>query len=232
MAMEILVTFCNISYWRFCSSMAFTYQKPDDLVFEEFIPRIMREYDAASKYPLFFSEDFERGAGYNYNTCTKLPVLMTVGAANNKDLAYAYGNIVSAESRSMGFNWLLHPVADLNMNPLHPLVIERALSDNAERALPLLQSQLRAMKDNNVISTIKHFPGDGATICDQHLITSANNLSMEEWKKTFGKIFQTLINEGAPTIMVGHLQFPAYQKKQLTEKYRRQLFRAEIMQQL
>lgn len=216
----------------FVAQWHFTYQKPDDLVFEEFIPRIMREYDAASKYPLFFSEDFERGAGYNYNTCTKLPVLMTVGAANNKDLAYAYGNIVSAESRSMGFNWLLHPVADLNMNPLHPLVIERALSDNAERALPLLQSQLRAMKDNNVISTIKHFPGDGATICDQHLITSANNLSMEEWKKTFGKIFQTLINEGAPTIMVGHLQFPAYQKETIDGEIPPATLSREIMQQL
>ncbi|HRS17888.1 MAG TPA: glycoside hydrolase family 3 N-terminal domain-containing protein [Bacteroidales bacterium] len=216
----------------FVAQWHFTYQKPDDLIFEEFIPRIMREYDSASKFPLFFSEDFERGAGYNYNTCTKLPVLMTLGAANSKDLAYAYGKIVSAESRSMGFNWLLHPVADLNMNPLHPLVIERAISDNAELALPLLQSQLQAMKDQNVISTIKHFPGDGVTICDQHLITSANNLPMDQWRKTFGKVFQTLIDEGVPTIMVGHLQFPAYQKETIHGELPPATLSREIMQQL
>lgn len=195
----------------FMAQWHFTYKKPDDLKFEEYIPRIMQEYENASKYPLFFSEDFERGAGYNYNTGTKLPALMSLGAANDKNLAYAYAKIVSEESRAMGFNWLLHPVADLNMNPLHPLVIERSISDNADRALPILQSLLLGMKDQHIISTIKHFPGDGATICDQHLITSANNLSFEDWKATYGKIFQTLINEGAPTIMAGHIQFPAYQ---------------------
>jgi beta-N-acetylhexosaminidase len=195
----------------FMAQWHFTYQKPDSLRFEEFIPRLMETYNAASPLPLFFSEDFERGAGYGYDNCTKLPVEMTLGAANNTDLAYAYGQIMSQESRAMGFNWLLNPVADLNMNPLHPLVIERAVADNAERALPVLQAQTRAMKDQGVISTIKHFPGDGATICDQHLITSANNLSLNEWKKTFGKVFKTMIDEGVPSIMVGHLQFPAYQ---------------------
>ena len=187
------------------------YQKPDSLTLEEFMPRLMKTYDAASPLPLFFSEDFERGVGDGYNTGTKLPVEMTLGAANDTDLAYAYSQIMSQEARAMGFNWLLNPVADLNMNPLHPLVIERAVSDNAERALPILQAQTRAMKDHGVISTIKHFPGDGATICDQHLITSANNLSLNEWKKSFGKVFQTMIDQGVPSIMVGHIQFPAYQ---------------------
>lgn len=195
----------------FMAQWHFTYQKPDSLRFEEFIPRLMRIYNAASPRPLFFSEDFERGAGYNYDNATKLPAGMALGAANSTDLAYAYSQIMSQESRAMGFNWLLNPVADLNMNPLHPLVIERSISDNAERALPILQAQTRAMKDHGVISTIKHFPGDGATICDQHLITSANNLSLNEWKKTFGKVFQTMIDEEVPSIMVGHLQFPAYQ---------------------
>ncbi|MDR2963281.1 MAG: glycoside hydrolase family 3 protein [Bacteroidales bacterium] len=195
----------------FMAQWHFTYNKPDSLLFEEFMPRLMKMYDAASPLPLFFSEDFERGVGYGYTTGTKMPVEMTLGAANNPELAYAYGQIMSQEARAMGFNWLLNPVADLNMNPLHPLVIERAVSDNAERALPILQAQTRAMKNHGVISTIKHFPGDGATICDQHLITSANNLSLKEWKQSFGKIFQSFIDEGTPSIMVGHIQFPAYQ---------------------
>jgi beta-N-acetylhexosaminidase len=216
----------------FMAQWHFTYKKSDDLKFEEYIPQIMREYDAASRYPLFFSEDFERGAGYNYNTATKLPVEMTLGAANNPELAYAYGKIVAEESRAMGFNWILNPVADLNMNPLHPLVIERAISDNADLALPLLQNQIRGIKDQNVISTIKHFPGDGSTICDQHLITSANNLSMKEWKKTYGKVFQTLINDCAPTIMVGHIQLPAYQKDPIDGVLPPATLSKDIMQKL
>ncbi len=187
-------------------------QKPAGMSFEEFVLQMIREYNAASQFPLFICEDFEKGAGYTYANCTKMPAIMALGAANNPELAYAYGKIVSQESRAMGFNWLLHPVADLNINPLHPLIIERAISDKHELSLPLLREQMRGMKEQGMISTVKHFPGDGYTIRDQHLITSANNLSMAEWKKSFGKIFETMIADGAPSIMVGHIQFPAYQK--------------------
>ncbi len=186
------------------------------LPFVEYLTKVMREYNTTAPFPLFFSEDFEKGVGNQNNyedpNCSKMPVLMTLGAANKPDLAYTYGKIVSQESRALGFNWLLHPVADLNMNSLHPLVIERAITDKAEIVIPILQAYTRAMKEHGIISTIKHFPGDGATIRDQHLITSANNLSMTEWKKTFGKVFETMIQEDIPSIMVGHLQFPAYQK--------------------
>jgi len=216
----------------FMAQWLFSYNKPDDLLYEEFIPRIMQEYDAASKYPMFFSEDFERGTGYLYNTGTKQPVLMTLGAANDTSLAYKYGQILSQESRALGINWLLHPVADLNMNPLHPLVIERAVSDNEAIALPILRAQIRGMHNQGVVSTVKHFPGDGATIRDQHLITSANNLSFEDWEKTFGTVFQTLINDGCPTIMVGHLQFPAYQKETIDGMLPPATLSKEIMQDL
>lgn len=187
-------------------------QKPDSMSFEEFVPQMMGEYDVASSSPLFFCEDFEKGAGYTYANCTKMPAIMALGAANNTDLAYAYGKIVSQESRALGFNWLLHPVADLNINPLHPLIIERAISDKHDIALPILRAQMQGMKEHGIISTVKHFPGDGATIRDQHLITSANNLSMTEWRNSFGKIFETIIQDEAPSIMIGHIQFPAYQR--------------------
>ncbi|MCQ2958693.1 MAG: glycoside hydrolase family 3 protein [Bacteroidales bacterium] len=196
----------------FIAQWHFMYQKPDTLLFETFVPRIIKEYNAASKLPLFISEDFERGAGYNYNTQTKLPVEMAIGAANDTALAYAHGKILGVEAKDLGFNWVLAPVCDLNINPLHPLVIERSVSDDAERALPLLQSQMKGLEDQNVITTVKHFPGDGATICDQHLVTSANNLSWPDWQKTYGKLFKKFIADNAPSIMVGHLRFPAYQK--------------------
>lgn len=180
--------------------------------YEVRLKQAMEDYQSASKYPLFFTEDFERGLGLSYKEYTHMPAEMSLGAANDPQLAYDYGKSVATESQSLGINWLLHPVADLNMNPLHPLVIERSIADKSEIALPLLQQQIKGIHDQSVISTVKHFPGDGATIKDQHLITSANTLSMDDWEKTFGKVFQGLIDEGAPSIMVGHLRFPAYQK--------------------
>jgi len=180
--------------------------------YEVKLRKAMEDYQAASKYPLFFTEDFERGLGLTYKDYTHMPAEMSLGAANEPKLAYDYGKSISTEAKTLGINWLLHPVADLNMNPLHPLVIERSISDNPDIALPLLKEQIKGIHDQSVVSTVKHFPGDGATIRDQHLITSENTLSWDEWNKTFGKVFQGLIDDGAPSIMVGHLRFPAFQK--------------------
>jgi len=198
----------------FMADWHFSGSGPKNIPAIQKLHKAIEEYHKASKYPIIISEDFERGLS-KYEGYTHMPAEMSIGAANSKEFAYNFGKTLALESKDLGLNWLLHPVADLNMNPLHSLVIERAISDDADRALPLLQQQIKGMHDNGVVSTIKHFPGDGATIRDQHLITSANNLSLGEWSNTFGKVFQGLINEGAPSIMVGHIRFPAYQKETL-----------------
>jgi len=186
--------------------------KDEGKTYDYYLRQSMDEYSNASKYPLFYSEDFERGVGLTHEGYTHMPAEMSLGAANDPQLAYDYGKSISLESKAWGINWLLHPVSDLNMNPLHPLVIERSISDDANRAIPLLKKQVQGIHDQNIIATVKHFPGDGATVRDQHMITGANNLSLEEWHKTYGKVFQGLIDDGAPSIMIGHLRFPAYQR--------------------
>lgn len=185
---------------------------------EQVIPSIknaVAAYENASRFPMVVTEDFERGVGSIYDEFTNMPSEMALGAANKPDLAYKFGNAIAKESNSIGVNWLLHPLVDLNMNPLQDLIVERAISDDANRAYPLLKAQVDGMKEQGVVSTIKHFPGDGATIKNQHFITSANNLSIEEWNASFGTLYQNMINDGVPCIMVGHIRFPAYQKDSL-----------------
>ncbi len=204
------------------------YFAPKDSTMDYYIKESIKNYAASSKYPLIFMEDFERGLGEKYPSYTYMPVEMSLGAANSEHLAYQFGKSIAMEARDFGINWLLHPVVDLNMNPLHSLVNERAISDNPEIAIPLLKQQLDGMHSENIITTIKHFPGDGATMRDQHLMTASNNLSWKQWKKTFGKVFESLINHGAASVMVGHLTFPAYQK----EKYNGNLLPASLSEEL
>ncbi len=196
----------------------YLYTPPRDRVISN-IKKAVAAYENASRFPMVVTEDFERGVGYTYSEYTNMPSEMALGAANNPELAYKFGSAVAKESNSLGINWLLHPLVDLNMNPLQDLVVERAISDDATRAYPLLKAQIKGMNDQGVVATIKHFPGDGATMKNQHFVTSANNLSIDEWNKTFGTLYQKMINEGAPCIMVGHIRFPAYQKEKLNGIY-------------
>jgi len=215
----------------FIPDWKFLYVKPRENVINN-IKNTVVEYENASRFPLIITEDFERGVGSTYYEYTHMPSLMALGATNSPALAEKFGNAIAKEASTLGINWLLHPVSDLNMNPLQNLVVERAISDDANRAYPLLKAQIEGMKKQGVVATIKHFPGDGATMKNQHFITSANNLSINDWNASFGTLFQNLINDGTACIMVGHIRFPAYQKEKLKGVYPPATLSKELMQDL
>jgi len=171
------------------------------------------EYAKASKMPLFFQEDYE--SGIVMQGMTSFPNLMTLGAANSEQLAYDYGKAVNLETRSLGINYVLHPIVDLNQNPFNPLINIRSISDDPDKAIRLLSKQIKGIQDLNVAATIKTFPGDGVDYRDQHLVTGENPYTMEQWWKNHGRVFQELINDGARSVMPGHITLPAYQKEKI-----------------
>lgn len=75
------------------------------------------------------------------------------------------------------------------------------------------EAYVRAVQSCGVAASIKHFPGDGCDERDQHLVTSINNKSVEEWDATYGTVYQAGIDAGALTVMVGHIMQPAYSRK-------------------
>ncbi|WP_207495747.1 glycoside hydrolase family 3 protein [Aridibaculum aurantiacum] len=174
-------------------------------------------YQQASRMPLLFQQDYENGIALP--GMTTLPREMALGAANSTDLMYKYGKSLASEARSLGIEWVLHPVADLNINPMNPIVNVRGISDDPDKAIRLLSKQIKGLQDNGVAATIKHFPGDGADYRDQHLTTSTNNLTWDEWNKYHGKVFQALIDSGVASIMPGHITLPSYQKEKINGFY-------------
>jgi beta-N-acetylhexosaminidase len=187
------------------------YMPRDSIVYA--MKKSIQKYSENSKWPLIFMEDYERGVGERVPPYTHLPVEMALGAASSEQLCYEYGECVALEAKDLGVNWLLHPVADLSLNPLHPLVNERAIGDQPKSAVLLLSRQVAGLQDHGIIATVKHFPGDGVSIRDQHLITASNTLDWDTWQSMYGDLFQGLIDQGAAAIMVGHITFPAVQKK-------------------
>ncbi|WP_207532125.1 glycoside hydrolase family 3 protein [Desertivirga arenae] len=179
----------------------------------EHLKKSVLAYQAASKLPLLFQQDYENGI--SLPGMTSLPREMALGAANSPRLTYEYGVSLAKEAKSLGVKWVLHPVADLSINPLNPIVNTRAISDDPDKAIRLLSRQIKGLQDNGVAATIKHFPGDGIDSRDQHLTTTSNSLSMEQWRQYHGKVFQALIDTGVAAIMPGHITLPSYQKQKL-----------------
>jgi beta-N-acetylhexosaminidase len=71
---------------------------------------------------------------------------------------------------------------------------------------------MKGMKEQGVACCTKHYPGDGPEERDQHLVMGCNDLSVEEWDNSFGRIYKALFEEGLESVMVGHICLPSYSK--------------------
>lgn len=175
------------------------------------------EYQLASTLPLIFQQDYE--SGVELPGMTSFPNSMSLGAARSSPLAYAAGEAVAKQALSVGVQWVLHPVADLNLNPFNPITNIRSVGDDPDEVIRLLSRQIGGLQNNGVAATIKHFPGDGVDYRDQHLLTSCNSLPFNIWKQKHGRVFQALIDSGVACIMPGHITLPAYQKEKINGMY-------------
>ncbi|WP_228745348.1 glycoside hydrolase family 3 protein [Paenibacillus sp. S150] len=161
-----------------------------------------------SPNPLLFSGDLEFGAGSAVKSLTAFPPLLALAAADDEALAYEYGKFTALEGRAAGFTWALAPGTDLLLNWMNPVITTRCLGDDAKRAARLAAAVMRGMQDHGLAACAKHFPGDGVDYRDQHIVTTINSLSEEEWFATYGQVSQFMIDQGALSYMTGHIALP------------------------
>lgn len=160
--------------------------------------------------PVVISSDLECGAGRMIEGATSFPDLMGLAAADSTELATIMGEATAKEGRNCGVHWCFGPVMDINVNPLNPIVNTRGLGDNPERISRLACAVITSMQAHGMVATAKHFPGDGFDARDQHLCTTINPLTQDQWRATSGKMFKDAIEAGVWTIMTGHISLPAF----------------------
>lgn len=165
-----------------------------------------------SKIPLMLAANLESGGNGICLDGTYFSRQMGVAATKNLVHAYNLGAIAAKEANAVGCNWSFAPIVDIDLNYLNPITNIRTYGNNRDTVIACAQNQIKALKEYDVIPCIKHFPGDGVDMRDQHLLSSVNDLTVEEWDVSYGKIYQTLIDEGIESIMVGHILMPHYAK--------------------
>ena len=91
---------------------------------------LINELQRASKIPLLVAADYERGVSMRLNGTTVFPHSMAFGAAGKPELAEQFGKIVAQESRAIGVEWNLMPIADVNSNPANPVINTRSFGED------------------------------------------------------------------------------------------------------
>ncbi len=162
-----------------------------------------------SKLPLLFAADFERGLTMRLNGPTIFPHAMAFGAAGKAEYSEAFGRITAEESRAIGIHWNFFPVADVNSNPVNPVINTRSFGEDPQQVGDLVAAYIKGAHEGGMLATAKHFPGHGDTATDSHLGVARVGGDLAHLKSVELPPFQKAIDAGVDSVMVAHVSVPA-----------------------
>lgn len=186
--------------------------RPAPGVMNQMRHRIMQE---ESKIPMFVPANIESGGNGVAVEGTAFGNPLQVAATGDTKYAYELGKIAGKEGRAVGVNYAFAPIIDIDYNTLNPITNTRTFGNNPEVVYEMASAYIDGLMEDgkDMCYSVKHFPGDGVDNRDQHLHTTYNTLSVEEWENTYGKNYRRLFEKGATTVMVGHIGLPEYVKE-------------------
>lgn len=171
--------------------------------------KFIRRLDTITKIPLVVALDAEWGTGMRLEGVEDFPYQMTLGAIQNDSLIYYMGKAVAAQCRAAGVNINLAPVADVNNNPLNPVINYRSMGEDPARVALKTSLYMKGMQDNGVAACAKHFPGHGDTDTDSHRGLPVIEGTRERFDSIEFIPFRYLIKQGVSTVMTGHISVPS-----------------------
>ena len=178
--------------------------------------KIKREIATAqntSKIPMFFAANLESGGNGIVSEGTWFGNPLQMAATDDPRSAYELGNVSGEEAVQVGNNMSFAPIVDIDNNFRNPIMNTRTFGSDKNRVIRMADAQVKGLEDNKIIPVIKHFPGDGVDDRDQHLVSSVNSLSADDWMNSYGEIYHHLIDAGIPSVMIAHIMQPAWERK-------------------
>jgi len=137
---------------------------------------------------------------------------MAIGATYPEHGTYyatQVGNAIGEELYALGINLNFSPVVDVNSNPDNPVINVRSFGENTEMVSSLGIAMMDALQKQNVIATLKHFPGHGNTNIDSHTGLPRVDSDRQSVYKTDLQPFKKAIELSNPgMIMTAHIEYP------------------------
>ncbi|PRY02576.1 glycoside hydrolase family 3 protein [Allonocardiopsis opalescens] len=166
--------------------------------------------DSGAGVPLVIGTDQEQGVVTRIREpATTFPGNMALAAGRSVLGATTAAYITGAELRAMGINQNYAPTADVNVNPLNPVIGVRSFSSDPGLAARYSAAQVLGYQAADVTATTKHFPGHGDTHQDSHLEVPQIDHTREEWERLDLPPFRAAVDAGIDSVMTGHLVVPA-----------------------
>ena len=166
-----------------------------------------------AEIPLLMTFDGEWGLAMRLKQLPAFSRNRVMGCIQDNGLIYEYGREVARQCREVGVHVNFAPVADVDNNPLNPVINTRSFGGDPKNVADKVVAYSRGLEDGGVLSVSKHFPGHGDTNVDSHKALPVLKFSRERMDSIEMYPFRKAVEAGLGGVMVGHLEVPALSKK-------------------
>jgi len=181
--------------------------KPKNIATKKQLAKLTKELQACSRDgKLLIAVDQEGGRVQRlkskYGFYGKFPKASDVIKMDQSQIYSTYKKM-SKELRSVGINYDLAPVVDLDINMKNHVIhgLGRSFGKDPKIVAKYAATFIDAMHSNGVLTSIKHFPGHGSSVGDTHKgFVDVTNL----WKEVELEPYR-LLKDKADTVMVAHV---------------------------
>ncbi|MDE2663527.1 MAG: hypothetical protein OXI39_11065 [Gemmatimonadota bacterium] len=158
--------------------------------------------------PLWIGADLERGAGQQIRGLIELPPPAALASRPRPDAAVAAaGRVTACEALSVGINWVIAPVLDLDAEPDNPIIATRSFGADPRRVGELGVRWIDACQSTGAAACAKHFPGHGRTTEDSHIGLPSIDVSAELLDEDLAPFAAAA--DRVASVMVAHVAYPA-----------------------
>lgn len=158
---------------------------------------------------LLLAADLERGAGQQFEGLSEFPPPGALASLGDHAAIRAAASVTAQEALEVGVNWVLAPVADLDLEPANPIVQSRAFGSEPLTTSAIVRHWVEACQGAGALACAKHYPGHGRTTGDSHTMLPAVTASADELDRVDLEPFRGALAGGVASVMTAHVAFPA-----------------------
>ncbi|KGO44213.1 Glycoside hydrolase, superfamily [Penicillium expansum] len=166
---------------------------------------------AGHERPLLIGIDQENGLVTRISPpiAAQVPGPMALGATHDPECAYSAGKATGETLSFFGINMNYAPVCDINSEPLNPVIGVRSPGDDPEFVGRFASAAARGLREQNIVPSVKHFPGHGDTAVDSHYGLPVIPKTRDQLERCELIPFRRAVAEGIETVMTAHISLPS-----------------------
>ncbi len=180
------------------------------------LKRLTYQLQSLTKHHILIAVDEEGGLVSRLGKTEgflKIPSAKKVGEKGIKNAKKIYHQL-ALELKNYGINCDFAPVVDLSLNPDNTVIVKtgRSFGKSPKKATKYAKIFIKELKQEGVISVLKHFPGHGSSLKDSH--KGFVDISKKWQKKELIPYKELIKADMADMIMTAHVF-----NKNLDERY-------------